>query len=48
MNIESDDEGKIMADTGDASTVFDSIITEASADRGDFQAVEKVVAVEIV
>ena len=34
MNIESDDEGKIMAVTGDTGTVFESIMTEASADRG--------------
>jgi hypothetical protein len=34
MNIESDNEGGGMTDTGDAGTVFDSIMTEASADRG--------------
>jgi hypothetical protein len=34
MNIESDNEGGGMADTGDAGTVFGSIMTEASADRG--------------
>ena len=33
MNIESEDGGKIMADTGDTGTVFESIMTEASADR---------------
>ena len=34
MNIESDDGGGTMADTGDTGTVFGSIMTEASVDRG--------------
>ena len=34
MNIESDNEGGGMADTGDTGTVCGSIMTEASADRG--------------
>ena len=35
MNIEIGDEDNIMADTGDTGTGFDSIMTEALADRGD-------------